>query len=270
MLTFPNIKINIGLNITGKRPDGFHDIESVFYPVPFYDALEIVPFGKFSFEVEGLQVTSHPEENLCVKAYRLLEEQFNLPPVNIFLLKKIPSGAGLGGGSADASFTLKMLNEIFELELTIQQLEDCAAVLGSDCPFFIQNKPAFITGRGENISSVDLSLKGWYVTLVLPAVHISTKEAFANIRPQKPSYSIIDAINKPVETWKDTITNDFEGYVFKTYPDLGKIKDELYKFGAVYASLSGSGSAIYALSEKPLMISDKDIFRSNMVWQGQL
>jgi len=270
MLTFPNIKINIGLNITGKRVDGFHDIESVFYPIPFFDALEIILSDKFSFEIEGLQVTSHPEENLCVKAYRLLEKEFNLPPVNIFLLKKVPSGAGLGGGSADASFTLKMLNDIFGLKLTVQQLEDFASVLGSDCPFFIQNNPAFITGRGENISQVDLSLKRWYITLVLPAVHISTKEAFANIHLRQPSCSIIDIIKKPVETWKDAITNDFEDYVFKSYPELKKIKDELYYSGAAYVSLSGSGSAIYALSEKPLIINGKDIFRSNMVWEGQL
>jgi len=272
MLTFPNIKINIGLNIIGKRADGFHDIESVFYPVPFCDALEIIPADKFSFEVEGLLVTSHPEDNLCVKAYRLLEKEFKLPPVQIFLLKKIPSGAGLGGGSSDASFTLKMLNDIFELKLSIPQLENYAAILGSDCPFFIQNEPSLVTGRGTpnplTPKSPKGDLNGIAITLVLPSVHISTKEAFANISPRQPAHSLIDSINRPVETWKDAITNDFEVYVFKKYPALKNIKEELYKAGAAYASLSGSGSAIYALSEKPLSIEENKIFRNYYFWQG--
>ena len=269
MLLFPNIKINIGLNITGKRDDGFHDIESVFYPVPFCDALEIVPADKFSFEVDGLLVTTHPEDNICVKAYRLLEKELKLPPVKIFLLKKIPSGAGLGGGSADASFTLKILNDVFDLKLTIPQLEEYAAELGSDCPFFIQNKPALVKGRGEKTESIDVSLKGIYITLVLPPIHISTKEAFAHIKPKRPSYSLAEAIQKPVEEWQNVIKNDFEDYVFKKHPALKTIKDELYNAGAAYASMSGSGSAIYALSKEKLDL-DNDVFKSNYFWEGRL
>src|SRR6185312_16868198 len=176
MISFPNAKINLGLYVTGQREDGFHNIESIFYPVPFCDVLKIIESDQFSFRAEGITVTDNPDDNLCVKAYNLLKEEFDLPPVGMFLLKNIPAGAGLGGGSSDAAFTLKLLNDIFKLNITVGQLTDYAAKLGSDCPFFVPNYPAYVFGRGELMEAVDLNLKGCYIVIVCPGIHISTVE----------------------------------------------------------------------------------------------
>ncbi|MGZ5244377.1 MAG: 4-(cytidine 5'-diphospho)-2-C-methyl-D-erythritol kinase [Bacteroidia bacterium] len=250
MICFPNIKINLGLYIIGKREDGFHNLESVFYPVPFYDVLEIIPSKKFSFQTEGVAATENPEDNLCVKAYRLLQKDFDLPPVEMFLLKHIPTGAGLGGGSSDASFTLKLLNEVFALNITVGQLLEYAAQLGSDCPFFIINKPAYVFGRGELQEQTDVNLLGYYITIIHPGIHISTKDAFANITPAAANIKVFKLPYIPLASWKNLLRNDFEPYAFRTYPVLQEIKNELYKLGAEYVSMSGSGSAIYAISEK--------------------
>jgi 4-diphosphocytidyl-2-C-methyl-D-erythritol kinase len=254
MICFPNIKINLGLYITGKREDGFHNLESIFYPVPFCDVLEIIPSQKFSFQTEGITATENPEDNLCVKAYRLLQKDFDLPPVEMFLLKHIPTGAGLGGGSSDASFTLKILNTLFELKITDGKLIEYAAQIGSDCPFFIPNKPAYVFGRGELQEQIDLSLSGNYITIIHPGIHISTKDAFSNISPAKPAYPLYQVPFKPVYNWKGILHNDFEFFAFAQFPLLQQIKSELYRLGADYASMSGSGSAIYAISEKCLEI----------------
>jgi len=272
LISFPNCKINIGLYITGKRPDGFHNLESVFYPVPFTDALEIIPSpnqNKFSFKSEGIKVTENTEDNLCVKAYKLLQKEYDLPPVEMFLLKKLPSGAGLGGGSSDASFTLKMLNELFELNIPFEKLESFAAQLGSDCPFFIKNKAAFVTGRGEFLEEIDFSLKGYHITIIHPGIHISTKEAFANIKPRQPEISLKEQIQKPISEWRNFITNDFEAYAFSAYPELAEIKKNLYSAGALYAAMSGSGSAVYGISENKPEIKNK-MPENYLVWQGIL
>lgn len=272
MISFPNCKINIGLYITGKRPDGFHNLESVFYPVPFTDALEIIPAPEnkqFSFQSEGIKVTEKAEDNLCIKAYRLLQKEYELPAIEMFLLKKLPSGAGLGGGSSDASFTLKILNELFELNIPDEKLENYAAQLGSDCPFFIKNKAAFVTGRGEFLEEINLSLKAYHITIIHPGIHISTRDAFANISPRQPKISLKEQIQKPVAEWRHLITNDFEAFAFSTYPELAEIKKKMYSVGALYAAMSGSGSAVYSISENKLEIKNK--FPDNyLVWQGVL
>ena len=252
--------------MTGKRADGFHNIESIFYPVHFEDVLEILPADSFSFHGHGIPVTGKTSDNLCVKAYELLRQQHDLPAVEMHLLKNIPAGAGLGGGSSDASYTLKLLNEVFDLNIDRPQLEKYAAQLGSDCPFFIANTSAYISGRGEMLEPVDLSLKGYYITIVHPGIHISTREAFANLKPSAADISIKEIIKKPVEQWKDLLRNDFEAYAFQTYPVLTEIKQKLYDAGAIYASMSGSGSAVYGIAEKEISVSLKDF----TVWKGKL
>lgn len=251
MITFPNAKINLGLNITEKRPDGYHNLETVFYPVPLEDALEIqeVPprENKFSLRQNGLEIAGQAADNLVVKAYRLLDHDFNLPSIDIYLYKRIPSGAGLGGGSADAAFMLKLLNEYFSLSLTEAELESYAVRLGADCAFFIRNAPTYAEGIGNIFSPVSLSLKGYVLVIVKPDIFVSTREAFSQIHPHRPEYSIKHIIALPPEEWKDRLVNDFEESVFPQYPAIGALKEELYRQGAVYASMSGSGSSVFGL-----------------------
>ena len=251
MLTFPNAKINLGLNITEKRPDGYHNLETIFYPVPIEDALEINILnegnGKFRLHQAGLEIEGEAESNLVVKAYKLLDDRFNLPPVDIHLFKHIPSGAGLGGGSSDAAFMLKLLNDHFQLELSEEQLEVYAATLGADCAFFIKNKPTYAEGIGNLFSPIELSLSGYQIMIVKPNVFVSTREAFSNIHPHRPEYPVKEAILRPVAEWKDILINDFEASVFPQHPVIGEIKRELYHQGAIYASMSGSGSSVFGL-----------------------
>ena len=251
MITFPNIKINLGLSITEKRPDGYHNLETVFYPVALEDALEIrtnpEAQQKFTLHQHGMEIAGNPENNLVVKAYLLLDKEFHLPPVEIHLYKHIPSGAGLGGGSSDAAFMLKLLNEHYNLQLSDKQLEDYAATLGADCAFFIKNTPTYAEGIGNIFSPIELSLKGYRIMIVKPDVFVSTREAFANIRPHRPEYPVREVIRRPVAEWKDTLINDFEASVFPQYPVIGEIKEELYHQGAIYASMSGSGSSVFGL-----------------------
>jgi 4-diphosphocytidyl-2-C-methyl-D-erythritol kinase len=248
MISFPNAKINIGLHITEKRPDGFHNLETVFFPVEWCDALEFVVSDVFEFVGSGLAIPgSDAESNLVTKAYRLLQKDFDLPMLKIHLHKQIPFGAGLGGGSADAAFMLSMLNKSFKLGLSEEELLRYAAVLGSDCPFFILNKPVFATGRGEIFSKTDLCLNDMFILLVKPPVEVPTAKAFQHIRPQKPEVSLSELIKLPVEMWKECVFNQFEMSIFQSYPEIGIVKQKLYEQGAVYASMSGSGSCVFGL-----------------------
>ena len=255
MLSFPNCKINLGLNITSKRADGFHNIETVFYPVQLNDILEIVQADKLKFTSTGLPISGAAESNLCLKAYQLIKQDYpGIPPIHIHLHKVIPMGAGLGGGSSDGAFMLALLNNKFNLEINKEQLIIYALLLGSDCPFFIVNKPSFATGRGEILTAIDIDLSNYKILLVNPKIHVSTKEAFAGLVPKPPVKTIADNIRKPVESWKDILTNDFENTLFKQHPDLKLIKENLYKEGAVYASMTGTGSTLYGifrLDQKP-------------------
>ncbi|MCP9749849.1 4-(cytidine 5'-diphospho)-2-C-methyl-D-erythritol kinase [Ferruginibacter sp. HRS2-29] len=253
MVVFPNCKINIGLQVTGKREDGFHDLETVFYPLAIKDALEIVPAtgtsSPVSYTSSGNEIDGNIDDNLCVRAYYLLKKDFPLlPPVQMHLHKAIPSGAGLGGGSADAACTLQLLAKLFELAIPDERLAGYALQLGSDCPFFLVNKPAIGKGRGENLEPVSLDLGRYNIQVVHPGIHVNTGQAFSLLRKDGSKHTDLRAaIENPVETWKEQIFNDFETPVFATYPEIKKIKDYLYDIGALYASLSGSGSSVFGI-----------------------
>jgi 4-diphosphocytidyl-2-C-methyl-D-erythritol kinase len=254
MLTFPNAKINIGLFITAKRNDGYHDLETIFYPVAVRDALEIIdiPQVNTSIRLTGLPVAGDQQNNLVWKAYTLLQHDFpgKVFPLSIYLHKVIPMGAGLGGGSADGAFMLKMLNNHFNLGLNTDQLEQYALKLGSDCPFFIRNKAAFASGRGEQLEETDLDLSDYSIQLIYPDIHISTAIAFAGITPAPATYSLRNIPTLPLDKWKDHIRNDFETSLFPEYPLLERLKEQLYAGGALYASLSGTGSTVYGIFKK--------------------
>lgn len=256
MVIFPNSKINLGLNVVGKRNDGYHDIETVFFPVPLKDALEVIEKEKFEFSTSGSSIEGESEKNLCIKAYHLLKKDLpNLPPVQMHLHKAIPMGAGLGGGSADGAFTLKLLNKKFELNLSEKYLINYSLQLGSDCPFFILNKPCFATGRGEKLEQIELDLSEYKTVIVHPAIHISTAWAFSILKPSRPVKSIKQIIQQSITTWKDELINDFEKPVFAKYPEIDEIRDALYDAGAIYASMSGSGSAVFGIFKKEKAIS---------------
>ena len=250
MITFPNAKINLGLNIVRKREDGYHDIESCFYPIPWHDSLEILEAASFSFRSYGLEIPGDASSNLCVKAYQLLMEEFDLPPVAIHLLKQIPMGAGMGGGSVDGAFTLLQLNQLFELGLGTQKLENYALQLGSDCPFFIRNSPCIATGRGEQLVEINLNLGGYYLALYNPGIHISTREAYAGVSPELPSRSIGDILKRPLNEWKEALINDFENAIFPNHPSIEALKNYMYAAGALYASMTGSGSTVYGIFQE--------------------
>lgn len=269
MIVFPNAKINIGLFVTEKRPDGFHNLETVFYPIGLSDILEIVkmegPAGECDFCSSGIDVGCEAEKNLIVKAYRLLDADYQLPAVKVLLHKVVPFGAGLGGGSSDAAFMLKTLNEFFHLTLRDEQLEEYAARLGSDCAFFIRNKPAFASGKGEQLEDIELSLKDYRLVLVKPSFGVSTPEAYAGIEPHPAMFDLHRlGLLKP-ELWKEYVFNDFEKSVFAKYPQLTALKQQLYEAGAAYVSMTGSGSALYGLfpRDKEVNIVCPDCF----VWQ---
>lgn len=252
MITYPNIKINIGLNITRKRSDGFHDLETIFYPVDNKkDKLEIniSKTGTLSLKILNNDLISCNDDNLCLKAYHLIKAQYDIPAVDIVLTKNIPVGAGLGGGSSDAAFTLRMLNDLFDLHLSEKKLKEYASQLGSDVAFFIDNKPAFATGRGEILEPIELDLSRKVISVITPDIAISTAEAYSAVLPEEPEISLKELIKLPLSEWKNHIVNDFEKSVFQKYPQLKEIKDELYRKGADYASLSGSGSSLYAIAD---------------------
>lgn len=254
MVTFPNCKINLGLNILQKRNDGFHDLETVFYPIQIKDVLEIITTSNtldIQFSATGLAVDGNSADNICFKAYHLLKKDFpTLPSIQMHLHKAIPMGAGLGGGSADGAFALKMLNEKFNLNLTVQQLIDYALQLGSDCPFFILNKPCFATSRGENMTEIELDLSNYQFIFVNPNIHVNTGWAFKQITPSVPAKSIQQIIQQPIESWKDELINDFESPVANQFAEIADIKTQLYASGAIYASMSGSGSTVFGIFKK--------------------
>ena len=253
MIIFSNCKINLGLRILRKRADGYHDLETAFYPVPLNDAIEAIRTEQpeTTFSQSGLAIDGEPGQNLCMKAYALLQRAYELPPVQIHLHKAIPMGAGLGGGSANAAFTLRLLNRKFNLNLTNDQLLDFALQLGSDCPFFIINKPCIATGRGEFLETIDLAyLQAYKLVIVHPGIHISTAWAFSQVKPNDNGHAIKEVITQPVKNWKEVLVNDFEPVVFNAHPEIARIRQTLYDKGAVYASMSGSGSAVFGLFDQ--------------------
>ncbi len=253
MLSFPNAKVNLGLRILSKRDDGYHTIESCLYPIPWHDVLEIVPSGeKTSFTQTGLTIDGNSDDNLVLKAYRLLKEKFDIPEVQIHLHKVIPMGAGLGGGSSDAAFALRLLNQIFELALSANELKEFASSLGSDCPFFIDNLPAMATGTGTQLDIIDLDLSEYYILVVHPGVHISTREAYSGVVPNDPGNSLTDLLHYPTEAWNDVILNDFEKSIFKNHTEIADLKGQMNELGAVYTAMSGSGSAVFGIFQQPI------------------
>ena len=270
MICFPNAKINLGLNIVGKRPDGYHNIETVFYPIPVKDALEIVGSDHPRFEQTGIPVDAPEEKNLVIKALNALKMRYEIPPLEIHLLKAIPFGAGLGGGSADAAFMLRLLNDFCGLGIPMDELASIASTIGADCPFFIHNTPVFATGTGNLFEPVELSLKGYYLCLVKPDVAVSTAEAYSLVTPAHPEVSLKEIVRYPLSQWKELMKNDFEPSVFPRFPIIREIKETLYREGAVYASMSGSGSSVFGLFEQPPGLKEKAIFRDCFVWEGDL
>lgn len=268
MVVFPHCKINLGLHIVEKRADGYHNIETCFYPVPFTDILEVIKAESFSFSQSGIAVPGAVESNLCVKAYQLLKQDFSLPAVHMHLHKAIPTGAGLGGGSADAAFTIRALNSLFELNLTLDKQQQYAAALGSDCAFFIQDKPMIGKGRGELLTTSAVSLSGRYLVLVKPEIHISTAEAYAGVTPKQPSIALEEILNMPVAEWKNRLKNDFEPSVFARQPLLAEIKQTLYNKGAAYACMSGSGATVYGVFEQAVDL--QKTFSAHTYWAGWL
>lgn len=251
LIVFPHCKINLGLSVVARRPDGFHDIETLFYPLPLHDALEILRADRFEMSFSGLPIPGQPAENLCAKAYQALHKDIpHLPSVRIHLHKQIPMGAGLGGGSSDAAFVLRLLNEQFHLRLSQKQLSDYASQLGSDCAFFTQDRPCLGTARGEALQPYELSLKDYSFLLVYPPIAINTQWAYSQVMPRKPEMPLTRILAQPVSAWKGQLVNDFEAPVFAAHPSLAAIKEKIYAAGALYASMSGSGSVIFGIFPK--------------------
>jgi 4-diphosphocytidyl-2-C-methyl-D-erythritol kinase len=252
MIFFPNAKINLGLFVTAKRADGYHTIQSILYPIPLYDMIEIITAADGCFELtnSGLSLADSSDENIVTKAWAMLRNDLDLPEVKIHLHKGIPTGAGLGGGSADAAFAIRLIDQHFNLGLSRESMEAYAGRLGMDCPFFIQNQAAYAFDRGDKLEAIDLKLSGKFLVLVKPNIHVSTANAYAGIVPAEPSTNLKKNIKKPMLTWKSFLANDFEKVVFGQYPQIAQIKDELYRQGAVYAQMSGSGSAVYGIFDK--------------------
>ena len=270
MVRFPNAKINLGLRVLGKRSDGFHDIETILYPVEIYDALELIraPGHPYTFSASGLNIPGSAESNLCTKAFALMQKEYAIPNVSIHLHKSIPMGAGLGGGSSDAAYVLLMINEMFELNLDMAVLQDLASRLGSDCPFFINDQAAIARGRGEILSALPLSLDAYHLLIVKPDIHTNTAEAYSNIQTTNHDTALDEQIQKPIVEWRDRIINDFETYAFIKYPELDKLKSLIYQHGALYASLTGSGSALYGIFDHAPALQGFDV--NYFTWIGKL
>ena len=255
MTVFPIAKINLGLNVVERRPDGYHNLETVFYPVPLMDALEIQPMGEgfpsdvdCDLKVSNIAIEGDEQRNLVVRAYQLLKQDFpTLPRLHAHLWKGIPTQAGMGGGSSDCAYMIRLLNETFDLQLSNEQMIDYAAKLGADCAFFILSEPCYAEGIGEVLQPISLDLSGWYIGVVRPDIPVPTKEAFSRIRPHHPAVCCCEVVKQPVETWRELLTNDFEESVFALHPEIGAVKARLYDMGATYAAMSGSGSALFGL-----------------------
>jgi len=261
MITFPIAKVNLGLNIVERRSDGYHNLETVFYPVPLTDALEVcqmdVAFPSAvdcDIKVTNISIDGDEQRNLVVRAYNLLAQQYQLPRVHIHLFKGIPTQAGMGGGSSDCAYMIRLLNNMFSLAMSQEEMIDCAAKLGADCPFFILGRPAYAEGIGERLQPIDLDLSGWHIGIVRPDIPVSTKEAFALIKPKPTVKKCREIVKQPIETWRDELTNDFEESVFAQYPAIGEIKQRLYGMGAAYAAMSGSGSSVFGLFRNDIQL----------------
>ncbi|MBD8388743.1 4-(cytidine 5'-diphospho)-2-C-methyl-D-erythritol kinase [Dysgonomonas sp. BGC7] len=271
MICFPNAKINLGLNVVSRRGDGYHNLETIFYPINIEDALEIiVREGQESdtFTEAGIVIDAKPEKNLVMRALKLMRSRYKFPTVEVHLLKKIPFGAGLGGGSADASFMLKLLNDTFSLGVSEEELVSLAVQLGADCSFFIHNRPVFASGIGEIFEDIDLSLKDYHFVLIKPDIQIPTKDAFASVVPCAPAISLKKIISRPVEEWRDLMINDFEKSVFPKYPIIREIKHDLYDRGALYASMSGSGSSVFGIFKNAIE-NLESVYSDYFVWHGK-
>ena len=280
MIVYPNAKINLGLNVVRRRPDGYHDLETIFYPIPLQDALEVQELAetptaaptegsRHRLRLAGTPLEGDPRQNLVLRAIELLEADHNLPALDVYLYKHIPSGAGLGGGSADAAFVMQLINEKFQLGLSDEQLMQRLAALGADCPFFVINRPCFATGIGNELTPIDLDLKGWTLVLVKPDVEVSTRDAYAAITPRQPDTPISEVIKRPIEEWQGLLVNDFEASVFPRYPEIAATRDRLLDLGATYAAMSGSGSSVYGLFRQPLEAVDEK-FAGMFVRQREL
>ena len=269
MICFPNAKINLGLNIVSQRNDGFHNLETIFYPINLKDGLEIINSEsqeQYQFFQTGIKIDGDPSTNIVIKALELVKNhsKINIPNIDIHLLKKIPTGAGLGGGSSDAAFMLKLLNEAYNLGIPNNELIELALQIGADCPFFLYNKPAFASGIGNQLEPIDLDLSGMYLLIVKPDVFISTKEAYSMVSPKSPTLSLKEIVTRPLYEWKELMKNDFEDPIFKKYPQICKIKQQLYDLGATYASMSGSGSSLYGIfNVKP---DFQNLFNNHYTW----
>lgn len=272
MISFPNAKINIGLRIVSKRPDGYHDIETVFYPVGLSDALEFVTAEETADEdiltVSGLETGASPENNIVLKALQKMHVRYEFPHVRVHLHKAIPSGAGMGGGSSDAACMIKAINRFFDLKISGDEIRELALEIGSDCPFFIENKPAYATGRGELLSPLPNFAEGHYIIIMNPGVGISTREAYEHCRPVKPESKLNELIMKPINEWKDNIFNDFEEFAFRKQPVIGEIKAGLYRAGAVFSLMSGSGSSVFGIFSKKTVIPEN--LRKYIIYQGEI
>ena len=266
MILYPNAKINIGLNITEKRTDGFHNIESVFYPVyKLTDKLIIEESKNFELLNSGIDLNLDYKQNLIYKTFSVIKKRYNIPNLKINLQKNIPTGAGLGGGSADASFFLKFLNKNYNLKLTNEELENIADDICSDCPFFIKNTVKYVYEKGNKFKDIDLDLSNYFLVIIKPDIFISTAEAYSKIKPKRPKDNLLNLLQKPIEEWKNYIFNSFEDEIFKQYPMLNKIKTDLYSKGAVYAAMSGSGSSIFAIFNKKISINN---YNNYYIWNN--
>jgi 4-diphosphocytidyl-2-C-methyl-D-erythritol kinase len=260
MICFPNAKINLGLNVVEKRADGFHNIETVFFPVQWQDVLEILPSNDYELEIKGLEIEGDIESNLITKVYRVIESKYDIKPVKVILLKNIPMGGGLGGGSADAAFMIRALNDYFQLNISEDDLEEMLRPLGSDCAFFVRNKPVYAYGKGDQFESVDVDLSNYKIAVVNPKIHVGTAEAYGGLSPKFPEMNIREVLKMPIEKWKDHLYNDFESTIFKAHQEIKDLKDKLYELGAVYACMSGSGASVFGIFEKDKELDLKKAF----------
>lgn len=271
MICFPNAKINLGLNITEKRTDGFHNIETIFYPVGWNDALEIIEAKNaskdFNLHLSGISIQGNIEDNLIYKAYYLIKDLKTVPSIDVYLHKVLPMGAGLGGGSSDAAFFINLINEQFELQFSENERIEIAKQLGSDCAFFINNKPVFACDKGDVFTSIDVDLSQYYIAIVHPNIHSNTKEAYSLVKPIAPKKSILEIIKQPIQSWKTDLVNDFENSIFNKYPLVSNIKQDLYNCGALYACMSGSGSAVFGIFDQKPVIHELSKFPH---WIGKM